>query len=213
MKNKFRIFFSCLLYVAAVAAFLTGIITTGPRGGVIIFSDLARFIYCTLAVICVVIATLVRKTEKSRGKRKKVLVIVAAVSCIVVGAYIDDYLEHNTGTREFTADLYQISQATAAKFETADGRWVMVKDEIELLTSLAEYEIHPAPMTPADSPEDWIYRLTYEISDGEKVVVYVHERYLDIGSEFYLPDGNISFEGILGCFNEMEEYFLGAVSE
>ena len=208
MKNKFRTYVSCALYVAAVVAFLTAIITTGPKGGVVIFSDLARFIYCALAVICVVIATLVWKTEKSCGKRKKVLIIVAAVACIVVGGYIDDYLEHNTGTRELTADLYKISQATAAKFETADGRWVMVEDEIELLASLAEHEIHPAPMTPADSPEDWIYRITYDVPDGEEVVVYVHEKYLNIGPEFYLPDGNADFDGILGWFNVTEEYLF-----
>ena len=210
MKNKFRTFLSCSLYVAAVVAFLTGIITTGRSGGVTIFSDLARFIYCALAVICVVIATLVWRTGKSCGKRKKALVICVAIVCIVAGGYIDDYLEHNTGTREFTAELYQISQATAAKFETADGRWVMVEDEIKLLASLAEYEIHPAPMTPADSPEDWIYRITYEVPDGEEVVVYVHEKYLDIGPEFYLPEGNAGFDGIFGWFNEMEEYFLGS---
>lgn len=109
--------------------------------------------------------------------------------------------------------MFRIKEAVAARFETADGKSVMIDSEIALLTSLAELEIQEAPMTPADDPEDWIYRITFnpieKVPIGEEVIVYVHEKYLQIGTEYYLPIGDVSFDSILEWFDGKAAYFIG----
>lgn len=212
MKNKTRAFIVGLLYVVALFSFL-GAITATSSNSMLDFSNLARLIFCALAVICVMAATLIWKAKDSRGKRNKVIVMVVAVAFIIGGSFIDNYLDHNTGTHEYTADMFRISESVAARFESAEGKSVIVDSEIDLLTSLVELEIQEAPMTPADNPEDWIYRITYnpvdKVPDGEEVIVYVHEKYLQIGSEYYLPIGDVSFDSILEWFDGKAAYFIG----
>ena len=144
--------------------------------------------------------------------KNKIIVIIIAIAVIVVGGVIYNYLENNTGAREYTSDMFKISEAVVARFETADGESVVVDSEISLLTSLAELEIQAAPMTPADDPEDWIYRITFnpvdKVPNGEEVIVYVHEKYLHIGSEYYLPTGDVSYDSILEWFDGKAAYFI-----
>lgn len=212
MKNKFRDYISGLLYVIALFSFL-GAITATSHGSMLDFSNLARLIFCGLAVICVIAATLIWKAKDSRSKKNKIIVMIAAVAVIIGGGFIDNYLDLNTGTHEYTADMYKISEAVVARFETADGKSVVVDSEIAILTSLAELELQAAPMTPADDPEDWIYRITYnpidKVPNGEEVIVYVHEKYLQIGAEYYLPIGDVSFDSILEWFHGKADYFIG----
>ena len=211
MKNKTRAFIVGLLYVVALFSFL-GAITATSRGSMLDFSDLARLIFCGLAVICVIAATLIWKAKDARGKRKKVIAMVVAIAVIIGGGFIDNYLDHNTGTLEYTADMFRISEAVIARFETADGKSMVVDSEIALLTRLAELEIQEAPMTPADDPDDWIYRITYnpidKVPNGEEVTVFVHEKYLQIGTEYYLPIGDVSFDSILEWFDGKAAYFI-----
>ena len=212
MKKKFRDYISGLLYVIALFSFL-GAITVTSHGSMLDFSNLARLIFCGLAVICVIAATFILKTKDDLGKRNKIIVMVVAIAVIVGGGFIDNYLDHNTGTHEYTADMFRIRESVVARLETADGKSVIVDSEIDLLTSLAELEIQEAPMTPADNPEDWIYRITYnpvdKVPDGEEVIVYVHEKYLQIGSEYYLPIGDVSFDSIMEWFDGKAAYFIG----
>lgn len=208
MKNKFRDYISGLLYVIALFSFL-GAITANSRGSKLDFSDIARVVFCSLAAVCVTAATLLWKAKNSKVK---LIVIVIAIAVIIGGGFLDKYLDHNTGTREYTGDMIKISEAVAARFETAEGKSVVVDSEIDLLTSLAELEIQEAPMTPADNPEDWIYCITYnpvdKVPNGEEVIVYVHEKYLQIGSEYYLPIGDVSFDSILEWFHGKADYFI-----
>ena len=108
--------------------------------------------------------------------------------------------------------MIKISESVAAKFETADGKTVMVDGEIDLLRSMSELDIQQAPMTPADNPDDWIYRITFnpveKVPNGEEIIVSVHEKYLQIGIEYYLPYGNVDFEGILEWFDGKAAYFF-----
>ena len=211
MKNKTRTFIVGFLYVVALFSFL-GAITATSRGSMLDFSNLARLIFCGLAVICVIAATLICKATDASGKRNKIIVMLVAIAVIIGGGFIDNYLDHNTGTHEYTADMFRISESVAARFETADGKSIVIDSEIDLLTSLAELEIQEAPMTPADDPEDWIYRITYnpvdKVPNGEEVIVYVHEKYLQIGSEYYLPIGDVSFDSILEWFDGKAAYFI-----
>ena len=206
-----RAFISSLLYVVALFSFL-GVTTATSRGSMLDFSKLARLIFCGLAVICVIAATLIWKAKDAHGKRNKVIAMVVAIAVIVGGGFIDNYLEYNTGTHEYTADMFRISEAVAARFETADGKSVVIDSEIALLTPLAELEIQEAPMTPADHPEDWIYRITFnpvdKVPNGEEVIVCVHEKYLKIDAEYYLPIGDVSYDSILEWFDGKAAYFI-----
>ena len=212
MKKKSRDFIVGLLYVVALFSFL-GAITATSRGSLIEFSDLARLVFCGLAVIFVTAATLIWRVKDARGTRNKIVIMVVAIAVIVGGGFIDSYLEHNTGAHEYTSDMYKISEAVAAKFESADGDIAPIDSEIAVLTSLAELEIQEAPMTPADDPEDWIYRLTFnpaeKVPNGEEIIVLVHEKYIQIGDEYYLPKDGVSFDSILDWFNGKATYFFG----
>lgn len=113
---------------------------------------------------------------------------------------------------EYTADMREISQAVAARFETSDGKSVIVDSEIDVLRSMSELEMQAAPMTPADNPEDWIYRITFNPSDkvlnGEEIIVLVYEKYVQIENEYYLPKDNVSFESIMEWFDGKAAYFF-----
>ena len=212
MKSKMRPIIVGLLYVVAIVCFIEAIMVNSG-GGFFDLSGLARMIFCGLAAICVIAATLIWKAKDSRGKRNKVIFMIVAIAVIIGGGCLDNYLENNTGTHEYTADMFRIKEAVAARFETADGKSVMIDSEIALLTSLAELEIQEAPMTPADDPEDWIYRITFnpieKVPNGEEVIVYVYEKYLQIGTEYYLPIGDVSFDSILEWFDGKAAYFIG----
>ena len=211
MKSKMRPIIVGLLYVVAIVCFVEAIMVNSG-GGFFDLSGLARMVFCGLAAICVIAATLILKAKDSRGKRNKVIVMIVAIAVIIGGGCLDNYLENNTGTHEYTADMFRIKEAVAARFETADGKSVMIDSEIALLTSLAELEIQEAPMTPADDPEDWIYRITFnpieKVPNGEEVIVFVHEKYLHIGTEYYLPIGDVSFDSILEWFDGKAAYFI-----
>ena len=211
MRNKTRVIIIGFLYIVALASFL-GAITANSRGSMLDFSDITRVLLCALAVICVIAATFLWKTNDSRSKKGKFIVILVAAALIIGGGFLDKYLDHNTGTREYTGDMIKISEAVVAKFETADGQSIMMDGEIDLLRSMSELDIQQAPMTPADNPDDWIYRITFnpaeKVANGEEIVVSVHEKYLHIGSEYYLPYGNIDFESILAWFAEKAAYFF-----
>ncbi len=211
MKNKSRVLIIGFLYVIAVFSFL-GAITANSRGSMLDFSDIARVVFCGLATICVIAATLLWKPKNPKNVKSKLIVMIVTIALIVGGGYLDQYLDHNTGTKEYTGDMIKISEAVAAKFETADGKTVMVDGEIDLLRSMSELDIQQAPMTPADNPEDWIYRITYnpvdKVPNGEEVIVYVHEKYLHIGTEYYLPIGDVSFDSILEWFDGKADYFI-----
>ena len=212
MKSKIRHIISVLLYVLSIVCFVEAIMVTSG-GSFFDLSGVARMIFCGLATICVIVATLIWKAKDSKGKRNKVIVMIVALAVIIGGGFLDNYLDHNIGTHEYTADMYRIKESVAARFETADGKSVMIDSEIGLLTSLAELEIQEAPMTPADDPDDWIYRITFnpveKVPNGEEVIVYVHEKYLQIGNEYYLPIGDVRFDSILEWFEGKAAYFIG----
>ena len=209
MKSKSRKFIIGFLYVVALFSFL-GAVTANSRGSMLDFSDIARVVFCGLAVVFVTAATLLWKAKTAKVK---LIVILIAVAIIIGGGFLDKYLDHNTGTREYTGDMIKISEAVAAKFETADGRSVLVDGEVDLLRSMSELDIQQAPMTPADDPDDWIYRITFNpverVPNGEEIVVLVHEKYLHIENEYYLPYGNVDFESILSWFDGKAAYFFG----
>jgi len=103
MKNKTRAFIVGLLYVVALFSFL-GAITATSRGSMLDFSNLARLIFCGLAVICVMAATLIWKAKDARSKRNKIIVMVIAIAVIVGGGLIDTFFsDPGQGATEYVS--------------------------------------------------------------------------------------------------------------
>lgn len=89
-KGILRATISGLLYVIAFFSFL-GAITATSRDSMLDFSNLARLIFCGLALFCVVAATFIWKVKDSYGKRKKLIVMAVAIVIIVGGGLIDTF--------------------------------------------------------------------------------------------------------------------------
>lgn len=87
-KDKWREPISCFLYVIALFSFLGGI-TAESRGSLLDFSDLARVIFCGIAVVCVIAAALIWKAKDARGKKIKYGIMIGALVVIIGGGILD----------------------------------------------------------------------------------------------------------------------------
>lgn len=90
MKNKLRVTISILLYVVASFS-LFAAITATSNGSLIDFTSLARLVFCGLAIICVIAATLVWKSRDARDTKVKIIVMAVAIAVIVGGGLIDTF--------------------------------------------------------------------------------------------------------------------------
>lgn len=132
MKNKTRAFIVGLLYVVALFSFL-GAITATSRNSMLDFSDLARLIFCCLAVICVIAATLICKAKDARGKRNKVIAMVVAIAVIVGGGLIDTFFSApGQGATEYVSVQFPFGVTDMESMYHYDG--VPVNAEKKLVT-------------------------------------------------------------------------------
>ena len=99
MKNgKWREHISCILYMLAFFAFLSGI-TAESRGSMLDFSSLARWVCCGFAAICVIAGAIIWKAKDARGKKIKIGIMIGALVVIVAGGIIDSMTD-NTAAAE-----------------------------------------------------------------------------------------------------------------
>lgn len=100
-----------------------------------------------------------------------------------------------------TDPLAAIRQSPAARLEAPDGTQILVDSEIALLRSFADFRIQPAPLEPADGEEDWLCRIIFNpaetVKGGEEITVSFHRDYLQINSEFYLPEPGVPYDTLL----------------
>ena len=105
-----------------------------------------------------------------------------------------------------------IRNSAMAKLETSSNKIVYVDSEITTLKSFADLEIQATPMEPADNEGDWIYRITFnpleKVSGSNEIVVAIHESYIQIGSEFYLPKSGVEYSSILEWAESKVDYFF-----
>lgn len=114
--------------------------------------------------------------------------------------------------KEDTTVLDEICSASVVKLETADNHTMYVDSEIDTLKSFADLDIHKAPLEPADSEDDWIYRMTFDpaekVSGGKEIVVSFHAAYLQIDIEYYLPKEGAAYSSILDWAQSNFDYFF-----
>lgn len=117
-----------------------------------------------------------------------------------------------SGKKEDTTVLDAVRNASVVKLETSDSHTMYVDSEIDTLKSFADLEIHEAPLEPADSEDDWIYRMTFDpsekVSGSEEIVVAFHDTYLQINSEYYLPEEGVAYSSILDWAQSKFDYFF-----
>lgn len=100
MKNgKWREHISCILYVLAFFTFLGGI-TAESRGSMLDFSNLARWLCCGFAAICVITGAIIWKAKDARGNKIKIGIMAVALVIIVAGGIIDSMID-NTSAMEY----------------------------------------------------------------------------------------------------------------
>jgi len=105
-----------------------------------------------------------------------------------------------------------IEESPAAKMLLPDGSTVFVDGEIAALQSFAELDIQASAMEPADGEEDWLYRIVFnpaeKVQGAGEIVVSFHEMYVQIGTEYYLPPEEVSYQSILEWAEGKFDYYM-----
>ena len=116
-----------------------------------------------------------------------------------------------TSSKEKTV-FDKIKESPAAKMELPEGTSTYVDSEIASLRSFADLEIQASPLEPADSEDDWLYRIVFnpseKVTGTDEIIVSFHKDYLQINTEYYLPADGVSYESILEWAEGKFDYFL-----
>ena len=105
-----------------------------------------------------------------------------------------------------------IRESPVAKLLLPDGSKTIVDSEISSLHSFADLNIQQSTMEPADKEEDWLYRIIWNPSEkvkgAEEIIVSFHEDYVQINTEYYLPEKDVSYQSILEWAEGKFAYFM-----
>ena len=76
----------------------------------------------------------------------------------------------------------RIRESTVARMDLTDGTSIIVDSEIASLKTFADLQLQAAPMEPADSVDDWLYRIVFDPSNKvqgtEQIIVSFHADYV-----------------------------------
>ena len=105
-----------------------------------------------------------------------------------------------------------IRESPVAKLLLPDGSETIVDSEISSLHSFADLDIQESTMEPADTEEDWLYRIIFnpseKVKDTEEIIVSFHKEYVQINTEYYLPGKDVSYQSILEWAEGKFAYFM-----
>lgn len=186
-KGKIRENLSCFLYVVAFFSFLAGI-TAESRGSFLDFSNLARVIFCGIAVVCVIAAAIIWKAKDVRGKKIKIGIMIGALVVIVAGGIIDSMTDN-------TASLLVGEGNTTA---TEEAIVHDLSSDGELLVSETIKKDEAFIISPA------VYTNSEEISvtnnGTEDLTVYLYNFGVEIRQMSLASGDAIVFDGLNGTF-------------
>ena len=94
----------------------------------------------------------------------------------------------------------KIEESPAVKMELPDGSSFYVDSEISLLRTFADLRLVESPLEPADTEEEWLYRIIYNpderVKGTDEIIVSFHKDYVQINSEYYLPERLRPYNGV-----------------
>ena len=138
--------------------------------------------------------------------QKRIRIIAGLLAAVIVIS-----LAACSTSKEKTVFDY-IRESPTAKMELPNGSSTYVDSEIDSLRSFADLRIQPSPLEPADSEDDWLYRIVFnpteKVTGTKEVIVSFHKDYVQINTEYYLPADGVSYESILEWVEGKFIYFL-----
>ena len=131
MKNgKWREHVSCILYMLAFFAFLGGI-TAESRGSLLDFRDLARWLCCGFAAICVIAGAIIWKAKDHRAMKIKIGIMVGALVVIVAGGIIDSITDNTAAVEYVSIDFpFELSEVNNVEMFHYNGAPVNAEKKI-----------------------------------------------------------------------------------
>lgn len=136
------------------------------------------------------------------------IILIAVIACIVLAVCL---MTDPFSTKEKSV-FDKIEESPVAKMELPDGSAFYVDSEISLLRTFADLRLFESPLEPADTEEEWIYRIIYNpaerVKGTDEIIVSFHKDYVQINSEYYLPESGVSYSSILEWARGKYEYFL-----
>ena len=105
-----------------------------------------------------------------------------------------------------------IWESPAARMELPDGSAVIVDSEIAALRSFADLKIQTSPIESSDSEADWLYRIVFnpteKVQGSDEITVSFHKDYVQINSEYWLPEEGVPYESVLEWAEGKFKYFF-----
>jgi Antirepressor regulating drug resistance, predicted signal transduction N-terminal membrane component len=136
------------------------------------------------------------------------IILIAVIACIVLAVCL---MTDPFSTKDESV-FDKIEESPVAKMELPDGSAFYVDSEISLLRTFADLRLVESPLEPADTEEEWIYRIIYNpaerVKGTDEIIVSFHKDYVQINSEYYLPESGVSYSSILEWARGKYEYFL-----
>lgn len=135
-------------------------------------------------------------------KRLFIMLIVFAVAFSITGCSKD--------SDKTVLDAIKVSPA--ATMELPDGSSVYVDGEIDSIRSFADLDLMESPLEPADSENDWLYRIVFnpseKVKNADEIIVSFYEKYVQIDSEYYITPEGVEFESVLRWAESKFDYFI-----
>ncbi len=136
------------------------------------------------------------------------ILLVAVIVCIVLAVCL---MTDPFSTKEKTV-FDKIQESPVAKMELPNGSAFFVGRDVLLLHTFAGLKLVESPLEPADMEEEWLYRIVFNPAERMKgtdeIIVSFHKDYVQIGSEYYLPESGVSYSSILEWARGKYEHFF-----
>ena len=136
------------------------------------------------------------------------IILIAVIACVVLAVCL---MTDPFSTKEKSV-FDKIEESPVAKMELPDGSAFFVDGEISLLRTFAGLRLVESPLEPADTEEEWLYRIIYNpgerVKGSDEIIVSFHKDYVQINSEYYLPESGVSYSSILEWARGKYEYFI-----
>ncbi len=138
--------------------------------------------------------------------RKRTRIIIGILTIMIAFS-----LAACSSSKEKTVFDY-IRESPTAKMELPDGKITYVDSEIASLRALADLRIQSSPLEPADSEDDWLYRIVFnpseKVTGTDTIIVSFHKDYVQINTEYYLPAEGVTYDSIIEWVEGKFDYFL-----